>query len=114
MCIFNDQSAAYIHSATGSCSSIDLAIGDPALHLNYNSTLNRISCGSDDFSVILKAVCPSPTFNVQRWKFRLADMDHFNEMCVKELRYECFTAVSDPMEFFTVKLIDYTNLTGSF
>jgi hypothetical protein len=80
MCIFNDQSATYIHPATGSCSSIDLAIGDPALYLDFNFTVYKDSCGSDHFPVILKAVCPSPACDVQRWKLRRADWDAFNNV----------------------------------
>jgi len=53
LCLLNKKDLTYIHPATGSHSSIDLAICDPALFLNISWNVNNDLCRSDHFLVIL-------------------------------------------------------------
>jgi len=53
LCPLNTTDITYIHPSTGSHSSIDLAICDPALFLDISWNVNDDLCESDHFPVIL-------------------------------------------------------------
>jgi hypothetical protein len=111
LCLCNDKRSTYIHPATGSRSTLDLAMCDPALYLDFDFSVYADSCGSDHFPVILKASTTSPVSEAQRWKLHRADWSAFGVMCANELRYEEVSENSDPVESFVKRLIQVANKT---
>ena len=47
LCLLNNQSTTYLHPATGSQSSLDLAFCDPSLFLDFTWSVHDDLCGSD-------------------------------------------------------------------
>ena len=111
LCLLNDKSHTYFHLATGSKSSINLAICDPAVFLDYIFSVYADSCGSDYFPVILKAAQPNPVFEIQRWKLRRADWSAFSTLCSNKLRYDSVINATDPVDHFVSQLIAVANET---
>jgi hypothetical protein len=111
LCLYNDKTYTYIHPASGARSSIDLAMCDPSVYLDYEFSVHTDSCGSDHFPVILKAAQASPTCVPQRWKLGRADWNGFSAACASELRYEKSGCATDPVESFVTNLIDIANNT---
>ena len=52
LCFMNSEAATYVHPATSSCRSIDLAICDPALRLDFSWQVHDVLCGSDHLLII--------------------------------------------------------------
>jgi Endonuclease-reverse transcriptase len=61
LCLLKDKTPTCIHPATGSESSVDLAMCDPVLYLDYDFSVYADSCSSDHFLVILKAGGAKPS-----------------------------------------------------
>jgi len=51
--LLNNKTSTYLHSATGSRTSIDLSLCDPSLMLDLSWTVHDDLCGSDHFPIIL-------------------------------------------------------------
>ena len=53
ICLWNDDSATYLHPALGSFSSIDLSMCSPGIFLNYQWRVEEDQWGSDHFPILL-------------------------------------------------------------
>jgi len=63
---YNKQST-YIHPATGSMSSIDLALCSPAVALNYHWQPKNDTFGSDHFPIIISSTkTSSPVSTIEK------------------------------------------------
>ena len=81
LCLMNKKDTTYIHPATGSRSSIDLAICDPALFLDLSWNVHDDLCGSDHLPIILSQSIGLPPASPQRWRLDKADWDEFSNLC---------------------------------
>ena len=81
MCLLNSKQPTYIHPATGSYSSIDLALCHPSLFLDFSWKVHDDLCGSDHFPIIITQLNASPILETQRWKLEKADWDTFAVLC---------------------------------
>ncbi len=54
LCIFNDKSFTYLHPATCSRSSLDLALCDPSTYLDFSWRVGDDLCGSDHYPIFLQ------------------------------------------------------------
>jgi len=111
LCLLNGKDPTYIHPATGSRSSIDLAFCDPSLYLDYSWKVNDDLCGSDHLPIILTKTLASPTSDIQRWKLKQANWDSFDGLCSEELSYEHISRTANPMESFTATLLTIAERT---
>jgi len=111
MCLLNSKLPTYIHPATGSRSSIDLALCDPTLFLDYSWNVHDDLCGSDHFPIILNPLNASPTPETQRWKLDKADWDSFSELCSTDIVFEDIIHNANPIESFTDILIKIAGKT---
>lgn len=111
LCLLNDKTTTYIHPATGSRSSIDLAFCDPSLFLQYTWRVHDDLCGSDHFPIILTQPCVRPLVEIQRWKLNKADWDSFNDLCADELISDDIRYSNNHIESFTDKLLSIADKT---
>jgi len=88
LCLLITKDITYIHPATGSCSSIGLAICDHALFLDISWNVNDDMCVSDHFPVILSTCRSAPLGNTQRWNMQNAEWDSYKLLCEDRLSYE--------------------------
>ena len=107
LCILNDGSSTYIHSATGSASAsaLDLSICGPSLVLDYELNIHEDLCGSDHFPVILTSNAVEEEATSNRWNFKKADWLSFQAQCSSELTEEEVMSAEDPASQFTDLLI---------
>jgi len=87
LCILNKKDITYIYPATGSRSSIDLAICDPALFLDISWNVHDYLCGSDHLPVILSTCRNAPLESTQRWNLQKADWHSYKFLCEDRLGY---------------------------
>ena len=111
MCLLNDKTPTYIHPATGSHSSIDLAFCDPSLYLDFIWKVHDDLCGSDHLPIILTRSNTPILDDNQRWKLKLADWDSFSDFCTEEFYYDSDQHTTISMEEFTSKLLAVANKT---
>ena len=83
--LLNNKTSTYLHSATGSRTSIDLSLCDPSLMLDLSWTVHDDLCGSDHFPIIIKNNKPAVYPTVAKWKLNKADWIMFHEMCEQQL-----------------------------
>ena len=88
LCLLNHKVPTYIHPATGSRSSLDLAFCDPSLFMEFSWKVHDDLCGSDHFPIILYQVKVSPIQETQRRKLDKADWNVFEVRCSSELVLE--------------------------
>ena len=99
--LLNNKQPTYIHPATGSTSSIDLALCSPAIALNYHWQPKNDTFGTDHFPIIIsstKSSSPSPQFQ-QYWKINKADWTNFAQNIVEFLHF-CATFVQSALFIF--------------
>ena len=101
----------YIHPATGSRSSIDLAICDPALFLDLFWNVHDDLCGSDHFPVILSTSVSVPQPSTPRWNMHKADWGTFRLLCQAKLRYDSHDMTTNSLENFSATLLSIATET---
>jgi len=82
------KNITYIHPATGSHSSIDLAICNPALFLDFSWNVNDDLCGSNHFPRILSTCRSASLGSTQRWNIQKAEWDSYKLLCEDRLSCE--------------------------
>jgi len=85
LCILNSKTPTYLHSATGSKTSIDLSICDHSLMLDLSWSVHDDLCGSDHFPIIIKNNKPAIYPTVTKWKLDKADWATFQYLCEQQL-----------------------------
>ena len=111
LCLLNKKETTYIHPATGSFSSIDLAICDPALFLDLSWNVHDDLCGSDHFPVILSTSASVPQPSTPRWNMHKADWGTFRLLCQAELRYDPHDITTNSLENFSATLLSIATET---
>jgi len=109
LCLLNKKDITYIHPATGSRSSIDLGVCDPALFLDISWNVNL--CGSDHFPVILSTYRSAPLGITQRWNMQKAEWDSYKLLCEDRLSYEKIGKSTNSIESFSSVLLGVANET---
>ena len=106
LCIFNDGSNTYLHSASGTYTAIDLSITNPELIQYFKWYVHDNLCGSCHFPTVLKSFTPCPTDSVPRWNFNKADWDRFADLYKEKMMADTFQHETDPIESFSNLLIN--------
>ena len=107
LCLLNNKSPTYLHPATGSLSSLDLALCDPSLFINYKWSVHDDLCGSDHYPIVLSQSNNKPVTNIKQWKLKSADWTTFAEMCSNDLHGSADNTIED----FTTKLNEIAHKT---
>ncbi len=81
LCMYNDGSATYIHTANGNMSAIDLSLCSPSVFMDYSWEVHEDLCGSDHFPTFLHFNGVGNIERVQTWKFNKADWPEFQNNC---------------------------------
>ena len=106
LCLINKSNATYIHPATGSRSSIDLAISDPALFLDLTWHVHDDLCGSDHLPIILSHMTVEPPLDrPPRWNLQRADWTLFESLCRDRLGATELENRADPIGYFSTTLL---------
>ena len=79
--LLNDKSSTYLHPATGSYSSLDLAICSPGIFPDLNWKVLDDLHGSDHFPIQVSETGPSVQQRPQRWKLHKANWEQFKVHC---------------------------------
>jgi len=111
LCLLNKKDVTYIHPATGTRSSIDLAICDPALFVDICSNVNDDLCGSDHFPVILSTCRSAPLGRLQRWNLQKAEWYSYKLLCEDRVSYEKIGKSTNSIESFSSVLLSVANET---
>ena len=111
LCIWNKNEATYIHPATGSLSTLDLALCSGNIFLDYSFEVHDDLCGSDHFPIFLFPTQQRQNDHVQRWKLNRADWPEFRRLCDQELTPELMSSVNDDTEIFTSSLLFISEIT---
>lgn len=111
MCLLNNKQSTYIHPATGTCSSIDLALCHPSLFLDFSWKVHDDLCGSDHFPIIISQSNSQLIPETQRWKLEKADWDTFADLSSTELVCDDIMLNSNPIESFTEVLLSIAERT---
>ena len=108
ICLWNDDSATYLHPALGSFSSIDLSMCSPGIFLNYQWRVEEDQWGSDHFPILLFPLRRSDSVPLEKWQFLKADWESFSAECKDKLNTS-----EDDQQFdissFTSTLLDISN-----
>ena len=100
-----------IHPATGSRSSIYLAICDPALFLDLFWNAQDDLCGSDHLPVILSTSASVPQPCTPRWSMQKADWGTLRLLCRAKLRYTTHDNATNSLENFSATLLSIATET---
>lgn len=111
LCLLNGKQPTYLHPATGTLSSLDLAFCDPSLYLNYKWSPHDDLCGSDHYPIIISKPITQPLDDLKRWKLDKADWASFESMCSSELSKYALDQASDKFQQFTSNLLEIANKT---
>ena len=111
LCLMNTKAATYIHPATGSRSSIDLAICDPALYLDFSWQVHDDLCGSDHLPIILKHLTGTVPTSPQHWNLVKANWGEFTSLCLVHLKYDDLAHLPDPIEGFNSAVLSIAEKT---
>ncbi len=79
--VLNDKSPTYIHPGFGTLSTLDLAICDPTLALDFSFNVSSDLYGSDHYPVLLKSTSSNSNTKIPHWNFRKADWAKFEILC---------------------------------
>ena len=109
--LLNDQSATYLHPATGSFSSIDLSLCSPSLFLDFHWNVHNDQCGSDHYPVFLRINKPMPHETVPKWKLHKANWSEFKRLANDLLKKDRFEGKTDPISLFSDTIIDIATQT---
>ncbi len=112
LCILNEKQTTYIHPATGTKTSIDLAITTPSIMSDLSWYVHDDLCGSDHFPIILQNSKPGPSERIPNWKLNKADWTLFSRLCSSSLATTTVSCVEvNPIEQFTKNLISIAEST---
>ena len=106
LCLLNNKSPTYLHPATGSSSSLDLAFCDPSLYLDFNWSVHNDLCGSDHYPTVLSKPVATVVGDQRRWKLPKADWVVFRDLCSSSLSPTALLETSDKVKKFTSTLIE--------
>jgi hypothetical protein len=109
LCLLSDKTCTYLHPATDSRSSLDLAFCDPSLFLNYTWSVHSDLCGSDHYPTVLAKQTTRAVKDHRRWKISKADWEMFQSTCSNNLNPIALKNSSNTFEEFTGKLIEIAN-----
>ena len=107
--LFNDKSRTYIHSASGTFTSVDLTLSSPSPFLDFSWNVGPDPCGSDLFPIILENDGPPSLESIQRWKMAKANWDGFHHFLHRSLTNDA----DDPISLFTSILKDIAEKNSS-
>ena len=99
--LLNDKISTYLHPATGSYSSLDLAICSPEIFPDLNWKVVDDLHGSDHFPIQVSEVGPSVQQRPQRWKLHQANCEQFRVHCEQTIHPSAFEDCENPIELFT-------------
>jgi hypothetical protein len=105
LCLLNNKSSTYLHPATGSLSSLDLALCDPSLCLDYNWSVYKDLCGSDHYPTILSKPVAMAVNHQKRWKLAKADWASYQDLCSSGLNPTALIGSTNKFKSFTDTLI---------
>ncbi len=111
LCLLNSKSPTYLHPATGSLSSLDLALCDPSLYLDFNWSVHNDLCGSDHYPIVISNAINEQVNNLTRWQLTKADWVLFNSLCSSDLTKSPLDQSSNTIENFTTKLLEIAHKT---
>ena len=109
--LMNDQSATYLHPATGSFTAIDLSLCSPCLYMDFNWNVHNDQCGSDHYPVFISISKLMPHNTIPKWKLQKAKWSEFQSLATDLLKKDRFEGVSDPISFFSKTLIEIATQT---
>jgi len=111
MSVLNSDSFTYLHPGTGTASAIDLSLCHPSLYLDVSWSVYQDLCGSDHYPVIIRSNVPQDLDALGSWKLHKADWNAFTDACCQEITIDSITSVTDPILFFSEKLITIASNT---
>ena len=95
ICLLNDKSPTYFHSASGSFSSIDLSLCSVSIFLDFTWQVHSDQCGSDHFPIFIDIVKSMP-----RWNHKKADWPKFKLQCSRGINRHSFTDITEKFPAF--------------
>jgi Endonuclease-reverse transcriptase len=111
VCLLNNKCPTYLHPATGSLSSLDLALCDPSLYTNFNWSIYNDLCGSDHYPTILTKPVAIAVQDQKRWKLAKADWAVYQDLCSSSLNPTAQTGSNDKFKSFTDKITEIAEKT---
>ena len=76
ICLLNDGSYTFLHTATGTFTAIDISLCSPSICMEIDFMVESDTYGSDHFPIILQ-ICVSLPDALPRWNFSRADWAQF-------------------------------------
>lgn len=111
LCLLNNKSATYLHPATGTLSSLDLAFCDSSLYLNYTWSVYTDLCGSDHYPTIIAKPAAEAVDDCKRWQLARADWGLFEDHCSRKLNLAALNTSVNLFNQFTSTLINIAEKT---
>ena len=109
LCLMNDKSYTYLHTATGHLSSLDLSLCHPSLFLDFDWSVYADQCGRDHFPVIIESVNNSMNDHNTKGKLNKANWELYYSLCEESLKIDKFDNSLDLLDDFTTSLLDIDN-----
>jgi hypothetical protein len=106
LCLLNNKSPTYLHPATGSLSSLDLAFCDPSLFMDYTWSVHNDLCGSDHYPTVLNKPVAEAVDDQKRWKLAKANWAVFQDLCSSSLNPTALLGSNNKCRLFTDTLIE--------
>ena len=100
VCLLNDGSYTYLHSATGTFTTIDLSLCSPDILMEIDFMVESDSYGNDHFPIVLKIGISLPD-SLPRWNFSRADWVKFDHLCKVNLTLDTIELYEEPIVLFT-------------
>ncbi|KAJ8049377.1 RNA-directed DNA polymerase from mobile element jockey [Holothuria leucospilota] len=111
LCLLNDGSFTYIHSASGSLSAIDLSVCSPTILMDLQWRVHNDQCGSDHYPLLMDIVHPMPEERVPRWQLQKADWSEFSDLCKNTIVKDACNDIEDQVAQFTQLLVEIASKT---
>ena len=101
LCMYNNKSNIYPHTAIGTYSAIDLTMCDPYIFLDYNWQVHDDTCGSDHFPILFENTTDEPSKRTPSWNLGKANWDRFKTSCLAQLTPEANKNNKEKSLYFT-------------
>lgn len=110
LCLLNNGSNTFLHSAHGTYSAIDISISSPDILLDCTWRVVDDLCGSDHFPITVTLSSDHVHQNTKKWLLKKANWAQFECLCWNELNPTKESSI-DSMKWFTNTLLEIARKT---
>ena len=100
VCLPNDGSYTYLHTATGTFTAIDLSLCSPNIRVDIDCMVESDLYGSDHFPIVLKIGVSLP-YALPSWNLSRAHWVQFDHLCKEKLTLDTIELYEKPIVLFT-------------